>query len=366
MPAEKKGLLGGERKGLSFLKGRKVKTKQLVIFTRELATLLSAGLPLLKSLSTLRDQLESGLLKETVASVALDVERGDSFSEALSKHPRVFPKLFVNMVRAGEVGGVLEGILKRLVDFLEKQQRLYGKVKSALMYPVFVLTMAVLILILLLVFVIPTFTKMFADLGEALPLATRSLIAISSAFRYRWWVIILVIAGFIFLYRMLARGPAVKARIDRLKLHLPLFGPLIQKVVIARFSRTMGTLLTSGVPILTALEIMRDATGNEVIASAIDKVHSSIKEGESVARPLEESGVFPSMVVKMVNVGEETGELDSMLIKVADTYEEEISETVSGLTSLLEPVLIVVLGLIVGFIVIAMFLPLFTLSKLIK
>ena len=363
MPAGEKGLLGREWKGLSFLKGR-VKAKQLVIFTRELATLLSAGLPLLKSLSTLHDQLGPGPLKETVASVSLDVERGDSFSEALSKQPKVFPKLFVNMVKAGEAGGVLEGILKRLVDFLEKQQRLYGKVKSALMYPVFVLTMAVLILILLLTFVIPTFTTMFSELGEALPLPTRALIAISSAFRYRWYAIILVIVGLVLLYRMLARNPATKARIDRLKFQLPLFGPLIQKIVIARFSRTMGTLLASGVPILTALEIVKDATGNEVIANAIGKVHSSVKEGESVARPLEESGVFPSMVVKMVNVGEETGELDSMLIKVADTYEEEIDETVSGLTSLMEPVLIVVLGLIVGFIVIAMFLPLFTLAKL--
>lgn len=352
-------------KDISFLKGRKVKTKQLVVFTRELATLLSAGLPLLKSLSTLRDQLEQGPLKEAVVAVAVDVERGDSFSEALGKQPRVFPKLFVDMVKAGEAGGVLDGILKRLVDFLEKQQKLRGRIKSALMYPVFVLTVAILILILLMVFVIPTFTKMFADLGEELPILTRMLILISDTFRYRWWAIVVAVVGTSLLYRVLAMQSRVRTQIDRMKLRLPIVGGLIRKVVIARFSRTLGTLLASGVPILGALDIVGDAAGNVVVAQAIGRIRTSIKEGETVARPLEESKVFPSMVVKMVGVGEETGELDSMLIKVADTYEEEIDETVSGLTSLLEPILIVILGLIVGFIVVAMFLPLFTLAKLI-
>jgi len=345
---------------------KRVHTKSLVIFTRQLATLVVAGLPLVKALKTLIDQLEPGTLKDIIKSVALEVESGANFSEALSHFPKTFPDFYVNMIKAGEQGGMLEDILKRLSEFLDKSQKLKNKIRSALMYPMFVMIVAVLILIMLMVFVIPTFTNMFSELGSALPLPTRLLIVASEIIRRTWFLIPFIPVILIAIYNALTRNPNRRFIIDKFKLHLPIVGHLIQQIAVARFSRTLGTLLSSGVPILAALNTVKDTIGNEFIARAVITLHDSIKEGESVAGPMEASKAFPPLVVKMVNIGEETGELDKMLIQIADNFEEEVDVAVSGLTSLLEPILIVFMGLMVGFIVIAMFMPLFSLAKLIE
>ena len=344
---------------------RKVSTKSLVLFTRQLATLIAAGLPLVKALRTLYDQLEPGTLKGVIKTIADEVESGSNFSEALSHFPNVFPDFYVNMIKAGELGGMLEDILKRLSEFLDKSQKLKDRVKSALMYPAFVMIVAVLILIMLMVFVIPTFTNMFSEMGGSLPLPTKILILISEITRRLWFLIPLVPVGLIALYKAIIKNPDRKMIIDKMKLRIPVVGTLIQQVSVARFSRTLGTLLSSGVPILAALQTVRDTIGNEFIARAIIEVRDSIKEGESVSGPMEASKAFPPLVTKMISIGEETGQLDKMLIQIADSFEDEVDVAVSGLTSLLEPLLIVFMGLMVGFIVVAMFMPLFSIGKLI-
>ncbi len=349
----------------SFLKVKHVSLKQLSVFTRQLSTLINAGLPLVKTLYTLTDQLD-GYFKEVVAKITSQVEAGDKFSACLARYPGIFPNVFVNMIKAAELGGMMDEVLKKLAIFLEKEERLKARVRSALIYPAFVLAVAVIILTLLMVFVVPTFSEMFADLGGDLPVPTRILMATSGAIRYSWYWIILGIAALVFAYRVFVRSPKNRFLIDKLKLRLPVFGKLIQQMAVAHFSRTLGTLLKSGVPILGALEAVRDTVGNSVIARATMRVHDSIKEGENISTQMEASGAFPPLVVTMVSVGEESGELDNMLIQIANDYEEEVDVTVSSLTSLLEPVLIVLMGLIVGFIVVAMFLPLFTLAKLIR
>ncbi|MBU0759183.1 MAG: type II secretion system F family protein [Candidatus Omnitrophica bacterium] len=345
---------------------KKVRTKSLVVFTRQLSTLIAAGLPLVKALRTLYDQLESGALKDIIRQLVDEVESGTNFSESLSHFPRVFPEFYINMIKAGELGGMLEGILKRLSEFLDKNQKLRERIKSALMYPSFVLLVAVLILIMLMVFVIPTFTNMFSELGGALPLPTKVLITTSELIRKAWYLIPLIPISIIFLYKLIIRKPSRRLLVDKIKLHIPVVGALTQQVCVARFSRTLGTLLTSGVPILNALETVRDTIGNEFIARAVLEVRDSIKEGESVSGPMEASRAFPPLVVKMVNIGEETGQLDKMLIQIADNFEEEVDVAIGGLTSLLEPLLVVFMGLVVGFIVISMFMPLFSLAKLIE
>lgn len=344
---------------------KRVSAKALVVFTRQLSTLIAAGLPLVKALRTLYDQLEQGALKDIIKNIADEVESGTKFSEALSRYPKIFPEFYVNMIKAGELGGMLEGILKRLSEFLDKAHKLRERIKSALMYPSFVLLVAVLILIMLMVFVIPTFTNMFSELGEALPLPTKILIATSDIIRKAWYLIPLIPIAIVALYKLLIRNPDRRFFVDRIKLHIPVVGGLIQQVCVARFSRTLGTLLSSGVPILSALQTVRDTVGNEFIARAIIDVRDSIKEGESVSRPMEATRAFPPLVTKMINIGEETGELDKMLIQIADNFEEEVDVAISGLTSLLEPLLIVFMGLVVGFIVVSMFMPLFSLAKLI-
>lgn len=345
---------------------RKVSTKSLVLFTRQLATLIAAGLPLVKALRTLHDQLEPGALKGIIKSIADEVESGSNFSEALAHFPKVFPDFYVNMIKAGELGGMLEDILKRLSEFLDKTQRLRDRVKSALMYPMFVMIVAVLILIMLMVFVIPTFTNMFSELGGNLPLPTKILIAISEITRRVWFLIPLLPVAVIAMYRAFIKNPDRRLLIDKLKLRTPVVGNLIQQVAVARFSRTLGTLLSSGVPILAALQTVRDTIGNEFIARAVMQVRDSIKEGESVSGPMEASKAFPPLVTKMVSIGEETGDLAKMLMQIADNFEDEVDVAVSGLTSLLEPLLIVFMGLVVGFIVVSMFMPLFSLAKLIE
>lgn len=348
-----------------FLKSKHVSLKQLAVFTRQLATLINAGLPLVKSLYTLTDQLD-GYLKEVVAKITQQVEAGDKFSACLARYPNVFPNVFGSMIKAAELGGMMDEVLKKLATFLEKQEKLKNRVRSALIYPAFVLAIALIILTLLMIFVVPTFSEMFADLGGDLPLPTKALMIASDIMRGSWYWVILVFTGLGFGFRAFARNPKNRILIDKIKLRLPVCGPLIQQIAVANFSRTLGTLLKSGVPILVALEAVRDTVGNEVIAQATMRVHDSIKEGENISTQMEASGAFPPLVVRMVAVGEESGELDDMLIQIANDYEEEVDVAVSGLTSLLEPVLIVFMGLVVGFIVVAMFMPLFTLAKLIQ
>ncbi len=354
------------KKLASFSLKKRVSTKSLVVFTRQLSTLIAAGLPLVKALRTLYDQLEAGALKEIIKNLAGEVEAGTKFSEALSRFPKVFPEFYINMIKAGELGGMLEGILKRLSEFLDKNQKLRDKIKSALMYPAFVLLVAVLILVMLMIFVIPTFTNMFSELGGALPLPTKILIVTSEIVRKAWYLIPLIPVLVVVLYKILIRNSNRRCAVDKLKLYVPIVGNLIQQVSVARFSRTLGTLLSSGVPILNALETVRDTVGNEFIARAVIQVRDSIKEGEGVSAPMEASKAFPPLVVKMIDIGEETGQLDKMLIQIADNFEEEVDVAISGLTSLLEPILIVFMGLVVGFIVISMFMPLFSLAQLIE
>lgn len=337
---------------------------QLVLSTRQLATLVKAGMPLLRALHTVTDQLDPGPLRDVFGLVASDVEAGVKLSEALSSHPRWFPPFYVNMVRAGEVGGLLDEILKRLAELLEKQARLRERVKGAMMYPAFVMIVAVVILGVLMAFVVPTFLGMFTELGSALPLPTRILVIACTAVRTWWWAVLLGAGALILAVKAALQTPAGKRLIDSASLRLPGVGSLIERLVVARFARTFSTLIASGVPILTALETVRATVTNAIIDEALQDVERSLKVGESLARPMELSGVFPPLVTRMVALGEETGQLDRMLAQVADSYEEEVEVQLAGLTQLLEPMLIVFVGGVVGFIVIAMFLPLMSLTKL--
>ena len=340
-------------------RGGKVKIKILTVFTRQLATLIDAGLPLLRSLNTLARQERNVIMRNTMAALATSVESGRTFSEALAQHPAIFNKLYVNMVKAGELGGVLEIVLARLAEFQEKAQKIKGKVKSAMVYPLVVLSIALVILSFLLVFIVPKFEKIFEEAlpGTALPGITLFVIGASNIFINQWYLIIGFIAAAVIGYNVFSATTAGAIVIDKLALKLPIFGDLLSKTAISRFARTLGTLISSGVPILQALNITRETAGNHVIAGAIAKIHDSVKEGESVVGPMEASGVFPPMVTSMVQVGEETGQLPDMLVKVADVYEGEVDNVVTGLTSVLEPIMIVMLAVVVGTIVIALFMP---------
>ena len=337
-----------------------IKPKILMIFTRQLATLIDAGLPLLRGLTVLGKQERDPVLKSTIAQLADTVQGGSTFSESLAGHPKIFNKLYVNMVKAGELGGVLELVLIRLAEFQEKAQKIKNKVVAAMFYPVIVLFIAVAIMGFLLVFIVPKFEQIFRDMlnGKPLPGLTVFVITISNALKDNILIIIPAVVVLVVAYNFFAATPAGKVLMDRIKLKMPLFGDLIRKTAISRFTRTLGTLVTSGVPILQALNITRETAGNQVIADAITKVHDSVKEGESIVNPLEASGVFPPMVISMIDVGEETGQLPEMLLKIAEVYDDEVDNAVSGLTSLLEPIMIVVLAVVVGTIVIALFLPL--------
>jgi len=346
---------------IPFLAGMAVNQKLIIQFTRQLSTLISAGLPLVRSLNVLHNQAKDPALKKTTRRLAEEVEGGSTFSEALGKFPHTFDHLYVSTVRAGESGGVLEVVLTRLADYAEKSARLKSRIISALAYPILVTLFAVMVLVILIVVVVPKFIEIFKDIGAELPILTVFLLKLSDFMKTRWYLVIAFLIGLVILYQVLIRIPKVRYVIDNIKLHLPLFGQLLQKVTIAGFARTLGTLISSGVPILQAMKNVEDTTSNAVISRAISRVHDSIQEGETIAAPLEASGVFPLMVVNMIDVGEETGALDQMLTKIADTYEDEVDTTVSALTSLLEPMLILVMGVVVGFIVIAMFLPLVSL-----
>ncbi len=344
----------------------KVKSKTLMIFTRQLATLIDSGLPLLRGLTVLSRQEPHPIMKSTIATLAENVQTGSTFSETLTQYPKIFNKLYVNMVKAGELGGVLEIVLNRLAEYQEKAQKLKNKIMAAMIYPLIVMFIAMAIMVFLMLVIVPRFEKIFEDmLGDKnkLPELTKLVIGFS-----RWMGDNILFLGggiaIIFVgWRLFASTPGGRRSIDSWKLKLPLFGDVQRKTAISRFTRTLGTLVTSGVPILQALNITRETAGNAIISDAIVKVHDAVKEGESMVGPLEASNVFPPMVISMVDVGEETGQLPEMLLKIADVYEDEVDNSVSALTSMLEPLMIVMLALVVGTIVMALFLPLIEVIK---
>lgn len=352
----------GEKKGTT---GGTIKSKSLMIFTRQLATLIDAGLPLLQSLNVLSKQETNPVLKGTIEALGESVQNGSTFSEALAQHPKIFNKLFVNMVKAGELGGVLEVVLNRLAEYQEKAQKLKSKIMAAMMYPSIVLLIAVGILVFLMLVIVPKFKTMFEDQGTELPMISQIVFGFSDWFFesplgvYNFIIVFIVIAALIVFYKVFSAKPKGRAKIDAGILKLPLIGAIQRRSAVARFARTMGTLVTSGVPILQALGITKETAGNAVVSEAIAKVHDSVKEGESVVTPMSASpAIFPPMVISMVDVGEETGQLPDMLLKVADVYDEEVDNAVTAMTSMLEPIMIVFLAVIVGGIVFAMFLPL--------
>jgi type IV pilus assembly protein PilC len=348
------------KKGVVLFARKKVKSKILMIFTRQLATLIDSGLPLLRSLNVLTKQERDKVLKKTINKIADSVQSGSTFSDALALHPRIFNDLYVNMVKAGEVGGVLELVLTRLSEFQEKAAKIKNKIISAMVYPIIVMTMAVGILCFLLVFIVPKFETIFHEMlgDKPLPPVTQFVIAASGLVKDHGLVVLGVVVAAVTIYKFIGRTRRGRFVIDSFKLRMPLFGNLNRKTAISRFARTLGTLVTSGVPILQALNITRETAGNAAIAAAISHVHDSVKEGESVVQPLEASRAFPPMVVSMVDVGEETGKLPEMLLKIADVYDDEVDNAVAALTSMLEPIMIVFLALIVGTIVLALFTPL--------
>lgn len=346
----------------------KFKTKPLAVFTRQLATLQEAGLPLLRGLKVLEKQATTPAYAKIIGDLAHSVEGGSTFSESLAQHKKSFNKLYVNMVKAGEIGGVLELVLKRLAEFMEKAEKIKGKVVTAMFYPVAVLIVAVVILGILMVFVIPKFKEIFDDMleGEPLPEFTQIVLAISDAIRFRIWYILGGCAGIWIFYIIFSRLAFGRYVLDLISLKMPVMGPVLSKVAISRFTRTLGTLVSSGVPILQSLSIVKETAGNVVVAKAVQGVHEAVKEGEPITRPLEtaKGGIFPPMVISMVEVGEQTGALPEMLLRIADQYDEEVDNAVSAMTSLIEPIMIVFLAVIVGSIVIAMFLPLIKMIEL--
>ncbi len=343
-----------------------VTNAQITTFTTQLATLQDAGLPIVRSIKILETQQKPGRFKDQLEQVAEEVEGGSTFSEALSKHPKTFNTLYTSMARAGEAGGVLDVILNRLAGFMEKSQRLKKKIQGAMIYPIAVTLVAGLILIFIMTFVVPSFEQMFKDMGRRLPAMTQALLSVSQTIRDFWYLLVFVPLGLFGIWTAIARTQKGRIAIDKFKLTVPGFGMIVKKAAISRFTRTLGTLISSGVPILEALRIVKDAIGNVVLQNAIEQVHGSIREGDTIAEPLRNSGVFDELVVNMIDVGEETGELDKMLVKIADNYESDVDVAVEGLSSLIEPLLIVSMGIAVGFIVVALFLPLIEIIKTIK
>jgi type IV pilus assembly protein PilC len=349
------------------LRPPKVKLKDLAVFSRQFATMINSGLSLIRALNILAEQTENDLLATTIKSLTDDVQRGSSLSAAMSKHPKVFTKLFVSMVRAGETGGQLDTVLLRVAENYEADYRLRQEVKSAMTYPVVVAGIAVILVSVMLMFIVPTFANMFTDLGGELPLPTKILLSLSKQAKILIPLsVVLSIVSFVAYKKARAKNADVRLKADKLKLKVPIFGKLFLKVALSRFSRTLGLLLRAGVPVLQALDIVSDTTGNEVITRATLDVKDSVRSGESMATPLERHDVFPPMVVQMISVGEDTGALDAMLDKVADFYDQEVKSTTEQLTSMIEPVMIAVLGGIVGSMIVALYMPMFKIFDLIK
>lgn len=356
------GILDSIKK-LSIFKAS-IPAKEIVLFSRQLSTLVSAGVALVSGLNILAEQIQHKGFKTIVLKVKEDIEAGLPIADALKKHPDAFTDLYVAMIRAGEVGGILDIILERLSNYLESAEALRLKVKGAMMYPMVVSSIAALVTVFLLVGVIPTFKEIFSSFGAELPLPTRIVIGISESLQHQWYVYIAVPVAVFFLVKRWLKTENGKKIFDSKVLQLPLFGPLLRKVAVAKFTRTLGTLVKSGVPILQAMETVAQTAGNKVIEGAIMAARESIRDGERIADPLKRSGVFPPMVIQMISVGEETGNMDIMLHKIADFYDQEVEQSIKGLTSMIEPIVIVFMGILIGGIVIAMFIPMFELGNL--
>ena len=341
----------------------KVKSMDLTLFSRQLATLVTSGVPLVQGLSILEEQFTSPVFKNVIKSIKTDIESGTSISDAMKKHPKVFSELYIGMVHAGEVGGILDQVLDRLATYMESSEELKAKIKGAMTYPMIILFVAVAAVIILLTFVVPRFAAMFEEMGSKLPAPTQMLINFSN-FLKRWIAVFILVAIVVFsIFRKIYNAnPKVKLKVDTILLKLPVIGEVLKKTAIAKFTRTLGTLIKSGVPILQAMETVAKTAGNKLIEKTILEAREAIREGERIADPLKRSGVFPPMVVQMISIGEETGALDAMLIKVADFYDKEVAAAVEGLTSMIEPLIIVFMGGAVGSIVVAMFLPMFELT----
>jgi len=350
---------------LSFLKKKGVGVKDLSVFTRQFATMVNAGLPLVQCLDVLGRQLEKPHFKEVVQKVTADVEGGSTLAEALGEHPRVFSDLYVNMIAAGEAGGILDVILQRLAVFLEKADALQRKVKGAMTYPAIVLTVAGGACVFMLMFVIPVFAKMFSDFGGTLPAPTRIVMGLSDFLRTFWWAVAGGVAAVTFAFKRYRATPRGRFQTDKAGLRIPILGNVIRKSGVARFTRTLGTLIGSGVPILQGLEITSRTAGNKVIQQAIEATSKSISQGDTISGPLRESGVFPPMVVQMISIGEQTGALDEMLAKIADFYDDEVDAAVEALTAAIEPIMIVLMGGMVGSMLVAMYLPMFKMSSIV-
>ncbi len=343
----------------------KIDNKDIVIFSRQLSTLVSAGVPIVHGLNILETQAENAAFKAVVASLRTDIEAGLSIADAMRKHPKAFTELYVSMIKAGEVGGILDTILERLSSYLESAEALRAKVKSALMYPTIVFSVAGLITIFLIVFVIPIFKDIFSSFGAELPFLTRMIVNLSDFLRAKLLYLVPPIGVGVWFFKKWMKTPRGQEKIDEISLKLPVFGILLKKVAIAKFTRTLGTLIKSGVPILQGLETVAKTSGNKVIEKAIMNSYNSIKEGGRISDPLKKANIFPPMVIQMISVGEETGGLDNMLNKIADFYDQEVDTAVKGLTSMIEPLIIVFLGIVIGTIVIAMFMPMFSLGEMV-
>jgi len=351
---------------VTFKFGGKVSDKEMAIFTRQFSTMIDAGLPLVQCLNILAEQSDSKTLRSVTSQVARNVEGGSTLADALRRHPRTFDDLFTNLVEVGEAGGILDVVLQRLSAYIEKAAALKRKVKAAMVYPSAIIGVAIMVVIFMLTFVIPTFAQMFKDLGADLPLPTKVVLWLSTFVRTYILLIIAAMVGCVLALRSYYRTEGGRATIDALMLKLPIFGTLIRKVAVARFTRTLGTLVQSGVPILDGLRITARTAGNKVVEKAVLQCRAAVTEGTTLAEPLRVSGVFPPMVTQMISVGEQTGALDAMLSKIADFYDDEVDTAVSTLTSLLEPIMIVFLGVVVGGLVVAMYLPIFKLVTLVK
>ena len=351
---------------MSFKFGGKVKDKEMAIFTRQFSTMIDAGLPLVQCLNILAEQSESKTLRSVTGQVARHVEAGSTLADALRRHPRTFDDLFTNLVEVGEAGGILDVVLQRLAAYIEKAAALKRKGKAAMVYPCAIIGVALLVVIFMLTFVIPTFAQMFKDLGADLPLPTKIVMMLSDFVRGYILLLIAGMIGAVMALRSYYRTEGGRATIDALMLKTPVFGTLVRKVAVARFTRTLGTLVQSGVPILDGLRITARTAGNKVVEKAVLQCRAAVTEGKTLADPLRTSGVFPPMVTQMISVGEQTGALDAMLSKIADFYDDEVDTAVSTLTSLLEPIMIVFLGVVVGGLVVAMYLPIFKLVTLVK